>query len=198
MWLPKWSRQGKWVLFTQVTGSQGAGRLALLCCGLHSEGQAASYSLPSLLAILSISKYKRLRLSTCTACWDAESRSGQTLRAQSWERIPGPPRLADSSNPHLGGFPVGSWSDIKSGVLFSLVSAIDKTEKNNSHDTDAASPSCPLPSWLESFLLCSFLPLLPETVIQAKTPCGLMSRGWAQSPPSVPLLTLDFRIARGS
>ena len=43
----------------------GAGSLALLCCGLHSKGQAASYSLPNLLAILSISKYKTLRLSMC-------------------------------------------------------------------------------------------------------------------------------------
>lgn len=40
---------------------------------------------------------------------------------------------------------------MKSRVLFILVSAIDKTEKNSSNNNvDAASPSCHLPSWLES------------------------------------------------
>lgn len=81
-------------------------------------------------------------------------------------------QISQLIQPTLRGFSCWLVNDIKSGVLFSPVSAIDKTEKNSSHDTDAASLSCHLPSWLESFLLCSFLFILPETVIQAKMPCG--------------------------
>lgn len=98
-------------------------------------------------------------------------------------------------------FPVGSCSDIKSRELFSLVSAIDKTEKNSSNNnTDAASPSCHLPSWLESFSPVLFPPVPSrdcdtgaDAMCGAKEQRGCSVPTFMTSVGSKPLLPLDLQ-----
>lgn len=178
--LPKWRWYGNWVVSRTVTQSQGAEMLALLL-PWSSQWETGSYA-PEFSRTCQVGPFQRGETETRSYVISilehrkqrqAEGKNSE-LGKESW-----PTQIGKAiADPWFWGFPVGSQSDIKSEVLFSLVSAIDKTEKNSSHDNiDAASPSCHWLSWLESSPM--LLPLSPSG-LRFKPRClvGQRSRRW--------------------